>query len=87
MQTVEEFINALGGTVAVAQALGIAPTTVSSWKSAGSVPKWRMAGLEQIAMEKNIGIPASFVAIDTTPNASPLAGIVDQISSAAGECA
>jgi len=58
MQTVEQFIDALGGTIAVATALDLPPTTVSSWKSSGSIPKWRMEGLTRLAGEKRIAIPA-----------------------------
>jgi hypothetical protein len=60
MQTVEQFIDALGGTVAVATALDLAPTTVSSWKTSGSIPKWRMDGLRQLAALKKVEVPASF---------------------------
>lgn len=60
MQTVEQFIDELGGTVAVATALELAPTTVSSWKSSGSIPKWRMDGLRQLAALKRIEVPAGF---------------------------
>ena len=57
MQTVEQFIDALGGTVAVANALELAPTTVSSWKSSGSIPKWRMEKLLTLAFERGVSVP------------------------------
>lgn len=57
MQTVEQFIDALGGTVAVATALELAPTTVSSWKASGSIPKWRMDGIRQLAALKKLDVP------------------------------
>lgn len=60
MQTVEQFIDSLGGTVAVANALDLAPTTVSSWKSSGSIPKWRMPGLREIATKQEIEVPERF---------------------------
>lgn len=60
MQTVEQFIDELGGTVAVATALDLAPTTVSSWKSSGSIPKWRMEGIRKLAALKKIEVPAAF---------------------------
>lgn len=60
MQTVDQFLNALGGTVAVAKALDLAPTTVSSWRASGSIPKWRMDGIRQIAADKGIECPAEF---------------------------
>ena len=58
MQTVEQFIDALGGTVAVANALGLAPTTVSSWKPANSIPKWRVDALRAFAAGKGNTIMA-----------------------------
>jgi len=60
MQTVDQFLKALGGTVAVANELGLAPTTVSSWKSSGSIPKWRMEGIQRIAQEKGVSVPSTF---------------------------
>lgn len=64
MQTVDQFLKALGGTVAVANALGLAPTTVSSWKSSGSIPKWRMDGIRQVATAKGIECPDAFALPD-----------------------
>jgi len=60
MQTVEQFIDDLGGTVAVASALDLAPTTVSSWKSSGSIPKWRKGELAAFAKTKGLTFPDSF---------------------------
>jgi hypothetical protein len=60
MQTIDQFINALGGTVAVATALDLAPTTVSSWKSTNSIPKWRWGGLRALAQEKAVPLPHFF---------------------------
>jgi len=54
METASDIIEALGGTVAVAVALDLAPTTVSSWKSSGSIPKWRIPGIEALAREKGV---------------------------------
>ncbi|WP_373438203.1 carph-isopro domain-containing protein [Sphingobium sp. Z007] len=49
MQNAAEIVEALGGTVAVAKALDIAPTTVSSWKTAGRIPPWRMPVIRALA--------------------------------------
>jgi hypothetical protein len=38
MRTVSEIIESLGGTSAAATALTLPETTVSSWKSRGSIP-------------------------------------------------
>jgi hypothetical protein len=58
MQKAADIINALGGTVAVATALSLAPTTVSSWKSSNSIPKWRMPGVRLLAKDKGVELPA-----------------------------
>lgn len=58
MQTVDQFIDALGGTVAVATALDLTPSTVSSWKASGSIPKWRIDGLRQLAALKKVEMPS-----------------------------
>jgi len=49
MQNAAEIVEALGGTVAVAKALDIAPTTVSSWKASGRIPPWRMSVIRALA--------------------------------------
>ena len=54
MMTAEQIVEALGGTVAVAKALDLAPTTVSSWKKSGSIPKWRKPEIEKLASRKGI---------------------------------
>lgn len=51
MKNATEIIDALGGTTAVARALNLTPSTVSSWKQSGSIPKWRMPGVEALAAE------------------------------------
>lgn len=55
--TVADFIKELGGTVAVATALDVAPTTVSSWKSSGSIPRWRIAGIKALARKRKVDLP------------------------------
>lgn len=54
MDNAAEIIEKLGGTVSVARALGLAPTTVSSWKQSGKIPKWRLQGIDDLAAEKGI---------------------------------
>jgi hypothetical protein len=57
MNTASEIVTALGGTVAVANALDLTPSTVSSWKTSGSIPRWWMPGLEAFAREQGIDLP------------------------------
>ena len=57
MQNVAAFIDELGGTVKVATALDLSPTTVSSWKSSNSLPRWRRKDLLALANEANITPP------------------------------
>lgn len=57
MENIEQFIDALGGTVAVATALGVPASTVSSWKSSNSIPHWRMDRLAVLATEKGVAMP------------------------------
>ena len=55
MKTPTEIIEALGGTVDVARALGLAPTTVSSWKKAKrGIPSWRMEKLAKLAKRRGV---------------------------------
>jgi hypothetical protein len=58
METVEQLIVALGGTFAVAIALDAPPSTVSSWKSANSIPSWRLKDIQRLAKRAGVGVPA-----------------------------
>ncbi|USA40243.1 hypothetical protein NCF86_03555 [Pelagerythrobacter marinus] len=57
MDTVSQFIDKLGGTVAVANGLDLAPTTVSSWKTSNSIPKWREPALRELAAAQGVEYP------------------------------
>lgn len=52
MVNVSEAIDALGGTSAVARALSIPASTVSSWRAAGRIPNWRLPALAKMAKAK-----------------------------------
>lgn len=43
--TVDQIIDALGGTGKVADALGLSPSTISSWRARGSIPAEWWVGL------------------------------------------
>lgn len=58
MANISSFIDELGGTVKVANALGLSPTTVSSWKSSNSVPRWRRDALLALAREADVEAPS-----------------------------
>ena len=49
-------VERLGGTVAVANALQLAPTTVSSWKTSGKIPLWRMRDIRALARRKGVDL-------------------------------
>lgn len=61
MTDAAQFIDALGGTNKVANALALAPTTVSSWKSSGSIPEWRMDKLKRLARKAKVEVPVQFL--------------------------
>lgn len=54
MDTVTDIIERLGGTSAVASALALTPSTVSSWKTSGRVPAWRQPALIELAKERSV---------------------------------
>lgn len=54
MMTAEQMIVALGGTVEVAKAIEAPPSTVSSWKTAGKIPHWRMPAIILLAERKGV---------------------------------
>ena len=57
MDNAADIIEALGGTVAVARALDLAPTTVSSWKGA-KIPNWRKDAVAKLAEKQGIDLAA-----------------------------
>lgn len=56
MNTATQIIDQLGGTSFVAKALDLTPSTVSSWKSSGNIPKWRMDNIKRLAAEKGVAL-------------------------------
>lgn len=52
--TVDDIIDALGGTGAVAQARGLTPSTVSSWRKRQSIPGDRWMDLAELARERGV---------------------------------
>ncbi len=57
MNNASDIIEALGGTFAVARELDIAPSTVSSWKQSGTIPKWRLPGIAEMARQHGVALP------------------------------
>ena len=53
--SVDRVIDALGGTNGVAEALGLNPSTVSSWRARGSIPADRWLDLAGLADGKCLG--------------------------------
>lgn len=58
MTQAAQIVDALGGTSAVAAALELTPSTVSSWKTSGRIPRWWKKGIDEIATEKGIDLDA-----------------------------
>lgn len=56
MRNADDIVNALGGTNAVAKALSVPVSTVSSWKQKNSIPPWRRPMLLKLAMECDVAL-------------------------------
>lgn len=55
MDNASQVIEALGGTMKVAEALSLTPSTVSSWKSAkGGIPRWWKRDIEALAAKAGV---------------------------------
>ena len=61
MDTANQLIDALGGTSAVANALGLTPSVVSSWRKAGTIPEWRHGDIIAAAKKRGIAVAATDV--------------------------
>lgn len=55
--SIDQFINALGGTVAVAKEHRVGPSVVSSWRKTGKVPNWRVPRIVELALAKGVPLP------------------------------
>jgi hypothetical protein len=52
-----QIIDRLGGTMKVAAALNLTPSTVSSWKTAkGGIPRWWMRDIEKLAKRQGVSL-------------------------------
>lgn len=58
MHNVSDIIKELGGTSAVAAAMSLTPSTVSSWKTSGRIPNWRQDALIALAAKKGLSLTA-----------------------------
>lgn len=76
MDTVESFIDALRGTSSVAGAMCLAPITVSCWKAAGNIPKWRIRDLANGIAYQAIAMPLPFPPSQIKITASRVASLV-----------
>ncbi|HYI43691.1 MAG TPA: hypothetical protein VD768_08735 [Sphingomicrobium sp.] len=59
MLTADEIIDRLGGTTAVADALDVAPTTVSSWRPVNFIPRWWQDKLLALALKAQMPLAAT----------------------------
>lgn len=57
MSKTQQTLKALGGVSAVANALGLTPSTVSSWiHKSNKIPRWHMKAVAELAVEKGIDL-------------------------------
>jgi hypothetical protein len=52
--TARQIIESLGGTTAVAKAVGAPITTVNSWVRVNQIPSWRQTKLLELATASNV---------------------------------
>lgn len=57
MDTVKTFIDTLGGTAKVADALSVPKTTIYSWIASDRIPHWRVPALEKLAKKHKAEFP------------------------------
>lgn len=63
MTSAARIIEKFGGTRPAAEALGVPPSTVQSWKQSGVIPARRQPDVLKAARERNIPVaPADFFA-------------------------
>jgi antitoxin MazE len=58
-------IAAFGGLVKMAQATGWPVSTIESWKSKNSIPRWRLQHIRDAAQANHVSLPADFPSLPT----------------------
>ena len=72
MQTTEIIFMALGGATAIAAETGDPVQTVHSWKSKGSIPRWRRPSLLEVARRKSVCLPNEAIQYLMGASAQPM---------------
>ena len=67
ISTVDDLIEALGGTGTVAKRLGVRDNTVSTWRGVRGLPAWACRKLEHEAASEGLNVDPSL--FDSRPRA------------------
>ena len=59
LKSVDDIIEALGGTSAVAKRAGVSPSAVSNWRALGSIPAEYFLAFEAWAGERGVRLDPS----------------------------
>lgn len=66
MSIVSNIIDALDGPTAISDKTGIPVQTVHSWKANGNIPRWRRAGIIDLARRNGKKLPDDALAYLTS---------------------
>ena len=58
-------IDAFGGPVKMSQATGWPVSTIESWKSKASIPRWRLRDIHSAALANQVRLPEDFPTAST----------------------
>lgn len=56
MMTVDQIVDGCGGTSALADALELTPSTVSSWRTANHIPRWWHGLVLKVAKKRKFAL-------------------------------
>lgn len=59
---IDQFVHEVGGTVKLAKALGAPPSTVSAWRTRGTIPSWRRTAIIDFAVREGKALPPELTA-------------------------
>lgn len=81
VETVEQFVEAIGGTARAAEAFGVTSPAVSNWKRFGTFPAWVLGAVQRLADANDLEVAPHL--FETTKPGGAVRKVVEEPNEAA----